>query len=462
MLIEECRWDEDERVVSQHQNPQTKMIECAKSSRKSTSPSLDEAGIAPTARLAFTQERRQAPAFLCENHSDTDLSLFPNDKPVLLAEGAPVICASSTFEYAHLEAKSIPQTLEMGLTINPPEESDDEYEVASTNQHVSLDEDEPVSEEDDHMTDERPAKRRQISRNFAIPGQTVTSETQWMRGHGTYNTATSTNITATLAGNVIITNKLLSVTPMRARYMPEIGDLIVGRIVEVGKSQWRVDVAAPLLAKLPLSSINLPGGILRRRTTADELQMRQFFQEGDLLVAEVQSIGGSDGVATLHTRSLKYGKLRNGMFLSVHGTGGGGGVVRSRRQVFTISAGVTGSASSQVDVILGVNGYIWLSKHVEQQDDSKAGGISISNLDDAVGKEIYSSQNDEISEDTRKEIAWVAECIRVMTEGGIRVDEDAVIKAYDVVVEWNSGRMDDGNNIMPSEVRRRILEVAVQ
>lgn len=342
----------------------------------------------------------------------------------------------------------------MGLIINLPSDSEEDAPSTRFDNGIAIDEDEPMSDDDDN--ENFSAKRRRL--NFAIPGQTVTSDTQWMRGHGTYNTPTSSNITATLAGNVVVTNKLLSVSPVRARYTPEIGDLVVGRIVEVGKSQWRVDVSAPLLAKLPLSSINLPGGILRRRTTADELQMRQYFQEGDLLVAEVQSIGGSDGIATLHTRSLKYGKLRNGLFLSVQGAGGGGGVIRSRRQVFTISAGVTGSSASHVDVILGVNGYIWLSKHVEQDGESKAGGISISNLDDAVGKEIYSSQNDEISEETRREIAWVAGCIRVMSEAGIRVDEDAVVKAYEVVMDWNSGRMDDGNSIMPPEVRSRIID----
>lgn len=349
----------------------------------------------------------------------------------------------------------------MGLIINPPSDSDDDFVVPEANHGFSLDEDEPMSDDQDEMPIPKPAKSERLLRNFTLPGHMVTSETQWMRGHGTFNLPTLTNITATLAGNVVVTNKLLSVSPIRARYTPEIGDLVVGRIVEVGKSQWRVDVAAPLLAKLPLSSINLPGGVLRRRTTADELQMRQYFQEGDLLVAEVQTIGGSDGVATLHTRSLKYGKLRNGFFVSVHGIGGGGGIVRSRRQVFTISAGVTGSGSSQVDVILGVNGYIWLSKHIEQQDDSKAGGISISNLDDAVGKEIYSSQNDEITEETRQEIAWIAECIRVMTEGGIRVDEEAVLKAYEVIVDWNSTRMDEDHNILPEALKKRILETVM-
>jgi exosome complex component RRP4 len=41
---------------------------------------------------------------------------------------------------------------------------------------------------------------------------------------------------------------------------------------------------------------------------SDELQMRNFFEEGDLLVAEVQAFF-SDGAMSLHTRSLKYGKV---------------------------------------------------------------------------------------------------------------------------------------------------------
>ena len=84
-----------------------------------------------------------------------------------------------------------------------------------------------------------------------------------------------------------------------------------------------------------LSSVNLPGGVQvgnilfeikptltlgclfvqmtclkRRKLESDELQMRGFFEEGDLLVAEVQAFF-SDGSMSLHTRSLKYGKVLN-------------------------------------------------------------------------------------------------------------------------------------------------------
>lgn len=230
-----------------------------------------------------------------------------------------------------------------------------------------------------------------------------------------------------MAGTVQKTNKLLSVRPLRARYTPEIGDLVVGRIIEVQSKRWRVDVGAPVLAGLPLSAINLPGGILRKRTETDELQIRTFFSEGDLLVAEVQSLH-QDGSASLHTRSLKYGKLRNGVFMSASGTGGGGGVARARRQVWTID---TVHGGGKVEVVMGVNGYIWISKHVEPV----GGDTSITRIEESVSSTVYSSQNDEIGYETRREIARIRGVIQALVEEGQRVDEDMVMEGYEEAVE---------------------------
>ncbi|KAI9735805.1 MAG: exosome non-catalytic core subunit rrp4 [Cirrosporium novae-zelandiae] len=272
------------------------------------------------------------------------------------------------------------------------------------------------------------------SSNIVTPGEVVTTDPQWMRGHGTYTIPPSATILATVAGTVLKTNKLLSVLPIRARYTPEIGDLVVGRIVEVQSKRWKVDIAAPLLAQLPLSAINLPGGILRKRTTTDELRIRSFFEEGDLLVAEVQSLY-QDGSASLHTRSLKYGKLRNGVFLTVTGTGGnGGGVVRARRQVWTLN---TAHGGGDVDIILGVNGYIWISAHAVTNSEmpSTPGTPSITRLEDSLTNTVYSSQNDDIAPATRREIARLSGCVRALVENGVRVDEEMVIKAYEAAVE---------------------------
>ncbi|PVI01253.1 hypothetical protein DM02DRAFT_613776 [Periconia macrospinosa] len=274
--------------------------------------------------------------------------------------------------------------------------------------------------------------------SIVTPGETITSDPQWMRGHGTYIPPSTTTIVSTVAGHLHKTNKLLSVQALRARYTPEIGDLVVGRIVSVGTKKWSVDIAAPMLASLPLSAINLPGGILRRRTAVDELNIRTFFSEGDLLVAEVQSLH-QDNTASLHTRSLKYGKLRNGMFTSLSGAGGGvlsrrGGVVRSKRQTFTLN-----TAAGEIDVVLGVNGYIFISAHATSPSNAAATAedkdISITRLDEAVSETLYSSQNDEITPGVLREITRVSTLIKGLAAAGRRVDEDVIVRVYEGAVE---------------------------
>lgn len=214
--------------------------------------------------------------------------------------------------------------------------------------------------------------------------------------------------------------------------------------------RWRVDIGAPVLANLPLASINLPGGILRKRTDTDELQIRTYFSEGDLLVCEVQALN-QDGSCNLHTRSLKYGKLRNGAFMSVKGVGGGGGVVRARRQLFTLD---TIHGGGKVDVILGVNGYIWISKHVEVEGADTA----ITRMEEVVSTTVYSSQNDEISSETRREMARIRGLISLFVENGLRVDEDMVIRGYKEATLLDSDEVEN-SVFLGGDTGKRLLEM---
>ena len=296
-----------------------------------------------------------------------------------------------------------------------------------------------------------------------------------MRGHGTYYPSPSPQtITSTLAGPLLLTNKLLSVHPLlHPRYTPSIGDLLIGRILEVHPKKWKLDINSHLLAQLPLSAINLPGGILRKRTATDELAIRTFFREGDLCVAECQQVFG-DGSAGLHTRSLKYGKLRGGVFLDVSGrVKGGGGIVRSKRQVFTVD---TGPGGGEVDVMLGVNGYVYICRHVGEEDGgTETKNINTRLLEGAANDEkMYGSRNGHISAETRREIARLGGCIRVLVEAGKRVDEETVRRAYEACVEEEEGMMDEGDGgysesgmgggrdmYLAGESARRVVEIAV-
>jgi exosome complex component RRP4 len=282
------------------------------------------------------------------------------------------------------------------------------------------------------------------------PGTVITNNSQWMRGHGTYVQPGSSAITSSLAGTLTRTNRLLSVRPLRARYTPEIGDLVVGRVVEVQARRWRVDIAATQLAILQISAINLPGGILRKRTETDELQIRTFFAEADLLVAEVQQLH-QDGAASLHTRSLKYGKLRNGIFLDVSRTG----VARGKRQIWTMDAA---NGAGKVDVLLGVNGYIWICMHIESETAAEAAGIN--RMEESVSSKAYSNQNEPMPVAMRREITRIRCVIMALAEIGARIDEDNVTKGYHEAVEMGNETADDSLYLGGEKGKRLVAAIS--
>lgn len=299
---------------------------------------------------------------------------------------------------------------------------------------------------DDHdddvdMTDLLPSSEPALSK-ITVPGEIVTSDAQFMRGHGTYILDGNSAIQASLMGSISRVNKLLSITPLKSRFTPEIGDLVIGVVKEVALKKWKVDINAKTDATLQLASINLPGGIQRRKTGTDELQMRTFFEEGDLLLAEVQSYF-QDGSVSLHTRSLKYGKLRNGQFYKV----ANGLVTRAKQS--TIQLG-------PVDLILGVNGYCFISKHSEQLLSTSDAGNVHNNTTEAASEAIYSNVNAEISYLEREEISRVRNVLEVLSRENVRIDIDVVRKAVEA-----SRVVAEIGDILSLEMGKRITAEAI-
>jgi len=50
--------------------------------------------------------------------------------------------------------------------------------------------------------------------------------------------------------------------PSYCSYIGQIGDVVVGRIIQVAQRRWKVDTKSKLDSALMLSSVNLPGGEL--------------------------------------------------------------------------------------------------------------------------------------------------------------------------------------------------------
>ncbi|XP_019614235.1 PREDICTED: exosome complex component RRP4-like [Branchiostoma belcheri] len=239
-------------------------------------------------------------------------------------------------------------------------------------------------------------------KHLVTPGDVITADTGYMRGHGTY--MDDDKLKASLAGVVERVNKLICVQPLKTRYNGEIGDVVVGRVSEVGQKRWRVDVNSRLDAILMLSAVNLPGGELRRRSAEDELMMREYLQEGDLISAEVQAIF-HDGALSLHTRSLKYGKLAQGVMVQVSPS-----LVKRRRTHFhNLACGAS--------VILGNNGYVWISPTVNNERGESSGG--------------YEQDLEPVPSADREVIARQRNCILALATHKLMLYDTSVLYAYE-------------------------------
>ncbi|KAA0183417.1 hypothetical protein HAZT_HAZT005251 [Hyalella azteca] len=203
---------------------------------------------------------------------------------------------------------------------------------------------------------------------LVTPGEVIYEDTSYMRGHGTYMEDGCQ--VASVAGYVSQVNRLVTVTPLRQLYQGAVGDTIVGRVTQVGGGRWKLDINSRLDAELKLVNVQLPGAEQRRKNVEDERGMRDLLSEGALVCVEVQKVG-QDGVLRLAARTNKFGKLGQGMLVSMSPSL----LVRDKQRMHDLPCGAR--------VVFGANGYIFLGPTCDQEQ-----GLSYTDSDEEVGVEV--------------------------------------------------------------------------
>ena len=76
---------------------------------------------------------------------------------------------------------------------------------------------------------------------MVVPGDYIGSG--YVAGHGTITDPISPKeIYASLAGVVHHIDQVVCVRPVRQGYRPDVGDIVVGRIISIDSSSWKVDI----------------------------------------------------------------------------------------------------------------------------------------------------------------------------------------------------------------------------
>jgi exosome complex component RRP4 len=182
-------------------------------------------------------------------------------------------------------------------------------------------------------------------KQLVTPGELL-AEGDYLPGDNTY--MEENKVFASRIGLVDCENKRVNVVALRAFYVPKVGDLIIGTVLEVGFNGWTVDVKSPYTALLRASDV------LSRPFKPQNDELSQVLSAGDLIVAKIASYDRAhDPQLTVGEPGL--GKITRGQIMRVTPT-------KIPRVI-----GKKGSMISMIkqetgcQIILGLNGVILIT-----------------------------------------------------------------------------------------------------
>lgn len=155
------------------------------------------------------------------------------------------------------------------------------------------------------------------------------------------------------------------------------------------------------------------------RTYEDQLQMRSLFTENDVICAEIQNIN-SDGIISLHSRSMKYGKLENGQFLQIPAS-----LVKRLPQHYLALPGIG------IDVILGKNGYVWITRTIPESWLAQEEEIDVLTPQAEIMQNLKIRHNaTPLTLEERLTVARVHNVIKAIAQRNIHITPDGIMSVY--------------------------------
>ena len=152
-------------------------------------------------------------------------------------------------------------------------------------------------------------------RSMVTPGDVI-AEGDFSIGSHVYRR--EKKVVSQVIGLVTIKDNFVSVVPLKGKYLPRVGDLVIGKVTDVSLSTWIVDIASPYPGVMRTSTS------LTRRFDPIKDKTRKIFDVGEVLVAKVYSFDRTrDPMLTLRSdnrgggNSPYLGKLVGGRVIDV-------------------------------------------------------------------------------------------------------------------------------------------------
>jgi len=145
---------------------------------------------------------------------------------------------------------------------------------------------------------------RETVREIVVPGDLL-DDSGLKPGPGTY--VEGNGVFAAQLGIKSVRQNVVGVVPLSGQYIPERGDQVVGKIVDVSASSWLVDINSPYPAPLHVNEV--PWRVEFGETS-------KFMTVGDVVLLKVM---GMDEVRRVQVSMKEHGlrKLTGGMVLEI-------------------------------------------------------------------------------------------------------------------------------------------------
>jgi len=190
-------------------------------------------------------------------------------------------------------------------------------------------------------------------RQLVTPGDLI-AEGDYIAGENTY--PENNKIYASRIGIVEYENKKVNIVALRAFYIPRVGDIVIGTVVEVGFNGWTIDINAPYQALLRASDV------LSRPFKPQKDELFQVLGEGDLIVAKITAYDRThDPQLTVGEPGL--GKITRGQIVKITPTKVPRVIGRKGSMISMIKQ------ETGCQIILGLNGVILITGKTPEDEE---------------------------------------------------------------------------------------------
>jgi len=148
-------------------------------------------------------------------------------------------------------------------------------------------------------------------------------------------------------GLVDLSDKRINVIPLEGKYIPKVGDLVIGLIEDYGLTYWIVDIKAPYKAILNV------GEVLNRPFNPLKENIKNIYDIGDYVLAKVIAFDRTKDPA-LTTKQKGLGKITKGRIVEIIPS-------RVPRVIGKKASMITMlKTETKCQITVGLNGRIWI------------------------------------------------------------------------------------------------------